>query len=362
MIKNFFIFSLLLLLSSCTQEPMKYLTIDKPVDSSSINPEQVLVIQGTGKGLYENNVVIEIEDLTGNTLIQMATTIETDEIRGAGLWKEGFTLAKPFPTAIKVSAFSPSPKEGEVAIKSQAILLNIPNPLQQTQWRLEQYLNESEQLIAVLPSTAITAEFNDEKIAGSAGCNRYFGRFKLIDQTGITFPSPMGSTMMACSPEISTQEQHYLKALSSVAVFQIQQQQLILLDQDKQVVLIYHYEPPISLENTRWQATGINNGRGGVVSAQNTHLVTIQFNDNKIQGHTGCNKFSASYESIDHKIKLGPVATTRKFCTEEGIYLLEKQFLHSLEQATVFEIKADQLKFKNDDGSLLLSFSRILCC
>jgi len=356
--KNFFIAGFIILLSSCAQKPVKYLTINAPADLSIIKSDQALVVQGEGKGLYENNVVIKIEDLSDNTLMQVPTTMKTDEIGGAGQWTKNITFSGPLPASIKITAFSPSPKEGDAAISSKSIMLTIANPFLKTLWQLEQYIEPSGQLSAVLPKTKITAEFEGTKISGNAGCNRYSGDYQLNNKSDITFPGHFASTMMACSAEISTQEQHYLKMLSSVASYQLQQNQLMLLNEEQQTVLIYHYIQPITLKNTSWQATGINNGRGGVVSNSITHLVNAQFSDKEIRGNAGCNQFSASYVVNKQQLKIGPVITTRKYCSEEGVMEQEQQVLQALKQTTQYEIKADKLSFRNAKGSLQLGFSR----
>jgi len=353
-----FITCLIILLSACAQNPAKYLTINAPADLSIIKPDQVLVIQGEGRGLFENNVVIKIEDLAGNTLKQVPTTMKTDEIGGSGQWKKNITLSRPVPATIKITAFSPSPKEGDAAINSQSIALTISNPFLETQWQLEQYMEPSGQLAAVFPKTKITAEFDATKISGSAGCNRYSGGYQLKNKSEITFPGHFASTMMACSTEISAQEQHYLKALSSVASYQLQQNQLMLLNEEQQTVLIFHYIQPVTLKDTRWQATSINNGRGGVVSNSITHLVTAQFGDNQIKGNAGCNQFSAKYVVNKQQLKIGPVRTTRKYCAEEGVMDQEQQFLQALKNTTQYEIKIDKLRLRNAKGSLQLGFSR----
>ncbi len=357
MTNKLFIACLIILLSSCTHNPGKYLTINAPADLSIIKSDQTLVIQGEGKGLFENNVVIKIEDLSGNTLLQVPTTMKTNEIGGSGKWEKNITLTRPLPATIKITAFSPSPKDGDAAINSKSIVLTIANPFLKTQWQLEQYIEQSGQLTAVLPKTKITAEFEDTKISGNAGCNRYSGGFQLKNKSEITFPGQIATTMMACSTEISTQEQHYLKALSLVASYKLQQNQLMLLNKEQQTVLIFHYIQPITLENTRWQATGINNGRGGVVSNSITHLVTAQFSVNEIKGSAGCNQFSANYVVNKQQLKIGPARTTRKYCAEEGVMDQEQQFLQALKNSTQYEIKDDELRFRNANGSLQLGFS-----
>ena len=52
----------------------------------------------------------------------------------------------------------------------------------------------------VLSGTTITAEFStEERVAGTSGCNRYFGSAKA--ESGRIAMGPFGATLMACSPD-----------------------------------------------------------------------------------------------------------------------------------------------------------------
>lgn len=67
------------------------------------------------------------------------------------------------------------------------------------------------------------------KIAGSTGCNRFFGQYTLTGES-LTLKD-MGSTRMACPPEIMAQEQVLLKRLATVSRFSFEAsdlQQLLL--------------------------------------------------------------------------------------------------------------------------------------
>ena len=358
MIRKIFIVCLIGLLSACNDEPpLKYLTITQPTEATILNVDQLLIIQGTGQSLYENNVVIEIEDLAGTLLLQEPITMKTEQLGGAGEWKIEIELFRPIPTGLKIMARSPSPKTGETGISSQALILTVTKPLDTTRWRLQQAINTSGQLAPVLATTKIHAEFADNKINGSAGCNRYFGSYQYGKKMALSFPTPLVTTMMACPEDIANQEQRYLQALSSITHYKIEQKQLTLLNKDQQAILIFDYDPPVALENTKWQATGVNTDRGGVVSNKYTPLITAEFNNGKVSGNAGCNRFSSSYEINEKQLTFGPIATTKKYCTDEGIYVLEKQFLQAMEQTTTFEMNSEQLKLRNDNGSLMISFS-----
>ncbi|MFM7572720.1 MAG: META domain-containing protein [Snowella sp.] len=86
--------------------------------------------------------------------------------------------------------------------------------------------NTSWQLMATgqsLPQTEkpITLTFSENnRLAGSSGCNRYMGSFKV---TGNQFDvkSPLASTRMACPETLMKREQEFLQALSAAKRYQI---------------------------------------------------------------------------------------------------------------------------------------------
>jgi len=70
------------------------------------------------------------------------------------------------------------------------------------------------------------------KIAGRAGCNRYFGTFKQSgEQSGDAVAiKPAGSTRMACPPDVMDQEGRFLSALEAVKTARREGDRLLLLD------------------------------------------------------------------------------------------------------------------------------------
>jgi heat shock protein HslJ len=95
--------------------------------------------------------------------------------------------------------------------------------LEDTTWVLELY-GESGNLKAVIADTEITAEFcsGEETVKGSAGCNSYFGSYKLEDSQ-LSIPGPIGATEMYCAePEgVMNQEQEYLAILQLAESYEL---------------------------------------------------------------------------------------------------------------------------------------------
>ena len=229
--------------------------------------------------------------------------------------------------------------------------------LETSDWRLGRYLDAAGQMVAVLADTTVTASFMDGKLSGGAGCNRYFGSYTTGTDNQLSFSPNIGATMMACAPPIAAQERQYLGRLPVVVAFQLEDGSLQLLDKDHQVVLEYSAVTPLTLEDTQWQAAGINNGRGGVASSATTELATARFQDGKVSGHAGCNSFNASYEITGDQITIGPAMTTRMHCAEpDGIMDQEQEYLQALSRVRVVELTDTGLKLRDEKGSLQVNF------
>lgn len=87
---------------------------------------------------------------------------------------------------------------------------------------------------ALLPDTVITLAFEDDSIAGSTGCNRYFGAVSV--DTGTIMPGPIATTRMMCEEDVVAQETAYLAVLEAVTSFTINGAQLTLSGEAGQLV------------------------------------------------------------------------------------------------------------------------------
>lgn len=80
-----------------------------------------------------------------------------------------------------------------------------------TAWRLLRIDGEGD----VMADTELTAEFSADRVAGTAGCNRYSGSVADGGPAGIAI-GPLLSTRMACPEPVMEQETAYLKRLEEV--------------------------------------------------------------------------------------------------------------------------------------------------
>lgn len=229
--------------------------------------------------------------------------------------------------------------------------------LEDVLWRLVEYQGDSGEMTAVLDRTTIEIEFLGTEFGGTAGCNRYFGTYSLGEANELIVGSEIGSTQMACPPEVMEQEQRYLALLGQVAMATRVEGHLSLQDAESTILLKFEATESATLENTDWQALGINNGKGGVVSTATTSMSTAVFSEGQLSGSGGCNQFTATYETDGPQITIGPAAATRMLCDEpEGIMDQEQQYFEALERARTFSLTPEKLELRDENGSLQVGF------
>jgi heat shock protein HslJ len=90
-----------------------------------------------------------------------------------------------------------------------------------------------------IEGTTLTAIFSeDARVAGSAGCNRYFGRANAV--TGRMLVGPLGSTLMACEADgVMTQEQRFLELLQAASSYSVIGDELRLGPSANTVTLVF---------------------------------------------------------------------------------------------------------------------------
>jgi heat shock protein HslJ len=231
------------------------------------------------------------------------------------------------------------------------------NGLENVDWQLRQYLGDSGEMLAILPETTVAARFSNGRVDGSTGCNHFFGTYTSGEDNRLALSPGIGSTQMACPPAIARQEQRYLALLPLMASWQRHDDTLWLLNRDREPVLEYVAAGPAVLQGSSWQASGINNGRGGVVSGKHTHLATATFSNDTISGSAGCNTFTASYQADGNRLSIGPAATTRKLCAEpDGIMQQEQEYLDALARVHTYTLKTGSLELRDENGSLQVGY------
>lgn len=200
-----------------------------------------------------------------------------------------------------------------------------------------------------------TIYFEKDGVNGSAGCNSYFGSYTQDGQK-LTF-GELGSTMMYCE-EAMEQETAFLKALSSVARYQIEDGKLLLLDNAGQTLITLAPIQHAELSGPVWKLSTLNNGQQAVSSLPEGIEITAQFKDGRLSGSAGCNTYFADYKVEGDQLTIRNPGSTKMMCSEpEGVMDQEALFLQALSQAARYQIREQTLTIFGVTGETLLQFN-----
>ena len=203
-----------------------------------------------------------------------------------------------------------------------------------------------------IPGSGVTLEFSDDdRVSGSAGCNRFGGSYE-FDENTIGF-SQLFSTMMMCMEDgIMEQEAAYLAALEAASSFAIEGNRLTITYGDGQQLVFTRFSP---LTGTSWQLVALD-AETPVIEGS---IVTLEFFEaGRVAGTAGCNRFGGSYEFDGNMIGFSRLFSTMMMCMEDGIMEQEAAYLAALESATSFDVMGDQLIIAYGDGAEL-TFTRL---
>lgn len=227
-----------------------------------------------------------------------------------------------------------------------------------TSWTLVAYADAAGTAVAATPSpNSGSLVFDTEGgFSGSTGCNRIAGTFTQDGSTLAMTAGPM--TMMACSGAVAAQETAVVAALPQVASFTADGQ-LLLLAADGATLLTYD-ATVTELAGTSWQATGINNGKGALVSQAGTEAVTATFGtDGQVSGTGGCNQYSGTFTVGEtNALTIGPIAATEMACAEPDLNEIESNYFAALPLVASYEVEADRLTLRDATGAMQVTYVR----
>jgi heat shock protein HslJ len=222
--------------------------------------------------------------------------------------------------------------------------------------RLTEYRAPDGAIVTVLDEVAATATFADGRVAGSTGCNRFTATYTAQDRD--LSIGPVATTLMTCLPEREAIERAMTTGLAAAVHQEVVGDTLELTDAAGAVTLRLRAAPALPLVGTAWVAIGINNGRGGLVSALEDVSVTTTLDEaGAIAGSGGCNRYSGPYRIDGDAITIGPLRSTRMACAApEGIDEQEAAFLAALERVATWTIREGRLQLRDAEGALQADF------
>lgn len=97
---------------TATAEPIEaYIKIDEPMEGAILDIANPVGVMGTGAGLPEGNVVVQVIDRNGNVLVEKATILQGPDVGlgGEGTWQVELVIETEPGMAGRIVAFSKSP-------------------------------------------------------------------------------------------------------------------------------------------------------------------------------------------------------------------------------------------------------------
>jgi heat shock protein HslJ len=241
---------------------------------------------------------------------------------------------------------------------------NAPGPstlhLNGTGWTLTDYVSNGRS-VKTLDGTTVTMVFSEEgRITGSAGCNHYFASYDLKG-TKITI-GQAGSTMMYCmGAGVMEQESAYLELLNQAASVSSGNDRLTIANATGTTILSFaRIVPPAPepLVGTNWTLDSFYTADAVSSVIAGTTITAVFDKDGSVAGSAGCNHYFASYTVTGTTLSMGPVGSTKMYCTSPGVMQQESTCLASLGRAKTFTITGDRLSLVDAKGTTLLSFTK----
>ena len=109
-----------------------------------------------------------------------------------------------------------------------------------TSWLLKSYADGKGDVASVLEDTHVRITFSEKYLAGSAGCNSYWGTYATTDGDTLSISS-LESTKLSCTEPagVMEQEKAYLQTLRDAATFEIEGDTLELRSDDGSLLASY---------------------------------------------------------------------------------------------------------------------------
>ena len=297
----------------------------------------------------ENTTVTDFLNATNMTTVQV---YNFKDYKGENTWMvQWSSLNRSLDVYVNVATGN------IVGIEEQTDVGPTPTPT----WTLTTFIVEGDES-SPIPETTITARFENGTISGTAGCNRYFGSYTVVNE--ITIGENLGMTKMYCSEPIMDQESQYTNILLNVTTYTIEENQLTLSTGDGRALV---YTPtPTALPTL----TPTDSSQGGTIWTLTTFIIdgnesspilaekpiTVSFDNGTISGNAGCNGYFGSY-TVVNKITIGGedklLGMSMMYCPEP-IMDQEAQYTDILINVTNYTIEENQLTFSTEDNRTLV--------
>lgn len=186
-------------------------------------------------------------------------------------------------------------------------------------------------------------EKENNRISGFAGCNSFFGTYKLEPGNRIRF-SAIGSTRMAC-PDSNFNESEFLEIFTMADNYTINNNMLSINVGRRAPLAVFKKveKSEEGITNKHWRLKTLKGQK--VIMGKNQEresYITLTNQDNQFNGFGGCNIISGKYTlDEDDKISFSDIISTLRACVDGDNQ--ESEFMKVLHEVDGYSIKGDEL-------------------
>ena len=109
----------------------------------------------------------------------------------------------------------------------------------------------------------------------------------------------------------------------------------------------------VSLVGPNWSLTSL----GGKSVLEGTKLTAAFSNEGGVSGSAGCNSYFGRARVEAGSLSVGPLGSTLMACGRDGVMEQERLYLASLQAATSYTIRGDELRLGPSAGEVTLVFA-----
>ena len=121
-----------------------------------------------------------------------------------------------------------------------------------------------------------------------------------------------------------------------------------------------HQESSFDINLSSWRLVTYLDSENQVSLPYSQHEPILKFKSGQLSGNSGCNVFNSSYNlKKENQISINPIATSLRACGFKGLSRQERDYLDNLAKVTSYELKNEQIAFKDPQGETRLTFQRI---
>lgn len=211
------------------------------------------------------------------------------------------------------------------------------------------YVAQSAEGITIPEGANLRIEFGTDAITVTGGCNTMSGSYSIAGDT-LTVGAMM-STQMACDDALMTLDQDVAKLLAASPTLTQDGDTLTITMGSN--VLVLTQEAALPVEGTTWTVTATMS-KDAISSVPADAVATLVFKDGNVEVNTGCNTGSGTATIGDSSIEFGPVAITKKACSDE-LNTLEQQVLAVVTGTATYTVEGSSMQLVNGDNGLELS-------